>query len=117
MFQGELEPLLDDRAALRAMIRKIVEERRPLFGYVYGIADAVDEPEVALTSLRARIDAPGNRDFTKYWEAWILPYSSVRTLPAFKALLRDAGIVDYWRQTGKWGDFCKPVGADDFECR
>jgi hypothetical protein len=41
----------------------------------------------------------------------------MRTLPGFKQILRDAGIVDYWRATGKWGDFCKPVGSDDFECR
>jgi len=30
---------------------------------------------------------------------------------------RERLIDDYWRETGKWGDFCKPVGADDFECR
>jgi hypothetical protein len=41
----------------------------------------------------------------------------VRALPGFKALLREARIVDYWQKTGKWGDFCKPAGADDFECR
>jgi TolB-like protein/tRNA A-37 threonylcarbamoyl transferase component Bud32/tetratricopeptide (TPR) repeat protein len=125
-FFDELRPLLDDRAALRALIRKVVEERRPRFESVYLIADAVDEPEAALASVRALVDtpvyrdfaaAPVHRDFRKYWELWIIPYSGVRTLPGFKALLRDAGIVDYWRQSGKWGDFCKPVGADDFQCR
>jgi hypothetical protein len=24
--------------------------------------------------------------------------------------------VDYFRASGNWGDFCKPVGKDDFEC-
>jgi len=24
--------------------------------------------------------------------------------------------VDYWKTNG-WGDFCKPVGKDDFECK
>ncbi len=56
-------------------------------------------------------------DFRKYWQPWILPYSSMRTLPEFKQILVDGGIVDYWRTTGKWGDFCKPVGDDDFQCR
>ena len=28
----------------------------------------------------------------------------------------DAGLQDYWRQSGKWSDFCGPVGKDDFEC-
>ena len=29
----------------------------------------------------------------------------------------DTGLVDLWRQTGKWGDSCKPVGTDDFQCQ
>jgi len=37
-------------------------------------------------------------------------------LPAFEDSLRNAGIVDYWRASGNWGEFCPPVGADDFEC-
>jgi hypothetical protein len=32
-------------------------------------------------------------------------------------MLIEGGIVDYWRQSGRWRDFCRPVGADDFECR
>ena len=30
--------------------------------------------------------------------------------------MREAGRADYWRQSGKWPDFCGPVGEDDFEC-
>ncbi len=26
------------------------------------------------------------------------------------------GLVDYWRQSGNWGDMCRPLGEDDFEC-
>lgn len=116
-FFEAMGPLLEDRAALRALIRKVVEKRQPRFENAYLVADALNEPEAALASLRALIDAPVPRSFKKYWELWTPPYSGMRALPGFKALLRDAGIVDYWRQTGKWGDFCKPVGADDFECR
>ena len=29
----------------------------------------------------------------------------------------EAGVADYWRQTGKWGDGCQPVGTDDFQCQ
>jgi hypothetical protein len=32
-------------------------------------------------------------------------------------MLRDIGLVQYWRATGNWGDFCRAVGAADFECR
>jgi TolB-like protein len=48
---------------------------------------------------------------------WRPVNKGVRRLPGFKALLRDQGFVDYWRKSGNWGEFCKPVGADDFECR
>nr|ALS90310.1 tetratricopeptide repeat protein [uncultured bacterium] len=116
-FITGLGPLLDARAALRALVRKVIEERRPGFEDAYPVADAVGEPDLALASVHAFLEAPFNQGFRKYWNVWLMPYSSVRTLPGFKALLREMGVVDYWRQTGKWGDFCRPVGADDFECR
>jgi hypothetical protein len=33
----------------------------------------------------------------------------------FKAYVRKAGLVDYWRARG-WPDLCRPMGADDFVC-
>jgi hypothetical protein len=39
-----------------------------------------------------------------------------RSDPRFKEILRSTGLVDYYRLTGKWADFCKPAGADDIEC-
>jgi tetratricopeptide (TPR) repeat protein len=47
---------------------------------------------------------------------WAPFLSDMRRLPEFKALVTELKLVDYWRTTGRWGDFCKPVGADDFEC-
>jgi hypothetical protein len=47
---------------------------------------------------------------------WYPHMAAVRRAPGFKDLVRDLGLVDYWRETGEWGDFCRPVGADDFEC-
>ena len=48
---------------------------------------------------------------------WTPIYTDARKLPGFKDLLRKLGLVDYWRATGKWADFCHPVGDDDFECK
>jgi TolB-like protein/tetratricopeptide (TPR) repeat protein len=48
---------------------------------------------------------------------WRPVNKGVRRLPGFKVLLREQGFVDYWRKSGNWGEFCRPVGADDFECR
>jgi len=39
---------------------------------------------------------------------------SARRQPGFKALVRDIGLVDYWRKT-RWADYCHPKG-EDFEC-
>jgi len=46
---------------------------------------------------------------------WRPMLRKMRQLPAFKGLLRDLRLVDYWRATGEWGDFVRPVGDDDFE--
>ena len=40
----------------------------------------------------------------------------MRQLPGFKDLVTKIGLVHYWRTTGNWGEFCHPVGKDDFEC-
>jgi len=40
----------------------------------------------------------------------------MRRLPGFKDLVSKLGLVDYWRSSGNWGEFCRLVGADDFEC-
>jgi tetratricopeptide (TPR) repeat protein len=46
---------------------------------------------------------------------WHPSYSTVRKTERFKAFVRKAGMVEYWRAKG-WPEFCRPVGADDFEC-
>jgi adenylate cyclase len=46
---------------------------------------------------------------------WYPCLARVRRTPDFKQLVRDLGLYDYWRSTGQWGDFARPVGDDDFE--
>jgi hypothetical protein len=36
--------------------------------------------------------------------------------PRFKESGREIGLVDYWHNSGNLGDFCYPVGDDDFVC-
>jgi hypothetical protein len=48
-------------------------------------------------------------------EIWSPVYAGLRRNPRFKDILRDNGLYDHWRKTGKWGDFARPVGDDDFE--
>ena len=47
---------------------------------------------------------------------WIYSRSGVRGDPAFRKAMRDLGLEAFWRETGKWSDYCKPKGVDDFEC-
>ena len=52
---------------------------------------------------------------------WRRVLHDLHKLPGFKDLMRDVGLVDYWRATGKWADSCRPIssgtgGDDDFEC-
>jgi hypothetical protein len=46
---------------------------------------------------------------------WGPQFAELRKTQRFKAFVRDAGFVTYWRVRG-WPDLCRPVGADDFEC-
>ena len=48
-------------------------------------------------------------------QLWPPERAAVRKTQRFKAYVREAGLVDYWRERG-WPDLCRPVGADDFVC-
>lgn len=38
-----------------------------------------------------------------------------RETPEFKKHMEELKLVEYWRRDG-WGDYCKPVGDEDFSC-
>jgi TolB-like protein len=71
--------------------------------------------DLAFDALRKRVEETNPSDYFIYlW--W--PYENgLRSDPRFKQLVKELGLVDYWRASGSWGDHCKPVGTDDFECR
>lgn len=43
-------------------------------------------------------------------------FDGMRRLEGFKDLVADVGLVEYWRATGHWSDYCRPVDADQLEC-
>ena len=65
------------------------------------------EPELSL-----ELWSEGIRSTDGLWQPLM---RDVRRLPAFKDLVRELGLVDYWRAYG-WSDFCHPIGAEDFAC-
>jgi tetratricopeptide (TPR) repeat protein len=70
------------------------------------------EYELALQAYRESLGS------NMWWsdQIWRPIHKGMRQLPGFKNLVRELGLVDYWRTSGKWGDFCHPVGENDFEC-
>ena len=126
-FFHELGTVLDDRGAMLALVRRALAD--DAYGGGAGaahvwtnLADALGDADLAVAAMRR--DLSGWEGFDRgtmapppYVALWNAPYSKVRAHPEFKRLLVETGVVDYWRQTGKWGDGCAPVGEDDFQCR
>jgi tetratricopeptide (TPR) repeat protein len=76
-------------------------------------ADHYEEPDLALTVMRQWIDTTGVPDPT----IWTPLFENTRRTRGFQDLVNDTGIVAYWRATGNWGDYCRPLDHDRFECR
>ena len=126
-FFRDLGATLGNRGAMLAQVRRAVEV--PAYGggpnaafVPTGVADALGDADLAVAAMRRELEAAegfdsGTMAQQPYVAFWNAPYSGVRSHPQFKAMLVKAGVVDYWRQTGRWGDGCGPAGADDFQCR
>lgn len=125
-FSRYLGEVLGDRAAMLTRVRKALEgeaHRGSIdFGHAYFVADALGDAELAVAALRRYLEArrgfkEGAMNQYDYSALWSAPYSRLRAHPEFKKLLIETGVAEYWRKTGKWGDGCRPVGADDFQCQ
>jgi adenylate cyclase len=117
VFNDELLAVFDDSEAGVDWIRRKllnpsdeVQAITILFAFMAAYFDA---PDYALQLLRRyyvelALTAP-------ILNIWHPVFAGMRRLPAFKDLVRELGIYDYWRESGKWGDFARPVGDDDFQ--
>ena len=112
--------LLDDPAAALRRLRQLLNDPRVqsnIFAYSgYPVwAAYFGDRNLALQGLET-ISRQGYSFETYAQNMWTPVFRVVRGEPRFKQLLRDMGLVDYWRASGNWGDFCRPVGTDDFQC-
>ena len=125
-FLLDLGGVLDNREAMLAILREAAAD--PAYDsqpasliFQMETADALGDADLTVQSLRRYLESQEGFDDDSlrhgaYWQFWTTPNSSIRTHPEFKRLLIKTGVVDYWRKTGEWGDGCKPLGADDFQC-
>ncbi len=58
----------------------------------------------------------GRRDKSYIWALWYQDASAVRKTPAFRELVSDLRLPDYWLESGQWPDLCRPLDANDFVC-
>lgn len=112
---------LDDPPAARRELRRMIED--PLVAQsVFAMAGAAQWAayfedralSIEILNRLMRIGVP-----LPPWgiTLWRPVTANLRTEPGFERLLRDLGLVKYWQASGNWGDFCRPVGREDFECR
>jgi len=111
----EMSSLLDDPGAARARLLAYDADPdydNPLGRLIIAVwAGYFDDPHLALGQFEHLQESRVAAWFTM----WRPIQQAMRLLPGFKDVLRNLGFVDYWRESGHWGDFARPVGADDFE--
>jgi TolB-like protein/tetratricopeptide (TPR) repeat protein len=114
-LNGELGPYIDrPEEALRILRRLAAGKPNPiLIGGMALWAAYFGDTKLSLELLRdpTQSVSRANQALT-YWRPVM---HEVRRQPGFRDLLREVGLVDYWREFG-WGEHCKPVGKDNFEC-
>jgi hypothetical protein len=79
--------------------------------FVYAHIGALDR----VLEYPERVTKIGNRTAGGFYLIWDPVYGPLHKTERFKTLMRDAGLVDYWRQKG-WPDLCHPTAGEDFEC-
>jgi TolB-like protein len=74
----------------------------------------VGAPERVLEFYEDEIKADYFQPISATW-FWHPSYAVIRRTDRFKAVVRDLGLVDYWRARG-WPAQCHPTGDSDFAC-
>ena len=105
-LSGRLVAILPDREAALAELRR---------SDVSSPADLYVAPAWAAWLGDAELALELTKKAPDLWAFWMPHNAEMRRLPGFKNLVRDLGLVDYWREYG-WGDFCRPVDESNFEC-
>ncbi len=103
-------------AEARAFMRRIFDDpanqeafRMAIVAYY---ASAIGDTDLAMSAMRRGVVEMGG-GLANFWVACT---PETRNDPRFKQMLRDTGLIGFFRTSGQWNDFCEPVGKDDFRC-
>jgi TolB-like protein len=112
-----IRPLLGERAAALGEVRDLAADpdyKDELHQVVLAQwAAYLGDPDFALELLRGLPEEVNENAVA--WALWRPVVSELRDHPEFRALVREMGLVDYWREYG-WPDFCRPAGSKNFTC-
>jgi hypothetical protein len=74
-------------------------------------ASYLGDPALSLDALRA---LGSTQNLHTIWRPVL---GEVRRQPEFVEYVRGLGLVDYWRASGDWGEFCRETKDGEVTCR
>ncbi len=104
----QLLPLLEPAANPQIPLRRGVRATFAMFAAIHG------DDALALRLLRADFLPPG---FGAYYLMWHPALRRVRASDGFAQFVTELGLVEAWRKTGNWGDFCSQTPEGRVSCR
>jgi len=115
-FTEAMRDHLDEPEAALAVLRRTLADSAHLGALMKSViaiwASYFGDDDLALQAYRGILGMHAQMIWNVIWRPL---HRKMRQLPGFKDLAKDMGLVDYWRETGHWGDYVRPLGENDFE--
>jgi TolB-like protein/DNA-binding winged helix-turn-helix (wHTH) protein len=108
--------LIDDREAALAELQRLAPTGPVSSGFAGYIPLGLWSAYFGDQELALRYFGAATQDSCNTLILWNPMLKDMRQLPGFKTLMNDLKLVDYWRETGQWNEFCHAAKDGDFEC-
>ena len=114
LHAADLAEVLDDRDRASGILRTALANAHDQLSRsrVADCAALVGDVDLTFEAMRqAFVESRG----LMMIELWHPIHRGLWPDPRFKQILVDLGLAAYWRLSGEWGDFARPLGGADFE--